>query len=75
MRRSRPSNRPSVSPKKPARLNSLGNSLCRHFEQLGDLGDLDEAMATQHQAIRLAPDGHRDKPPNLQVSIVPPKSV
>ena len=32
-------------PEKPACLNSLGNSLYSRFEQLGDLADLDEAMA------------------------------
>jgi tetratricopeptide (TPR) repeat protein len=41
---------------KPARLNTLTNSLIRRYELYGDVADIDEAIFTQERAARLTPD-------------------
>ncbi|KAF7359748.1 CHAT domain-containing protein [Mycena venus] len=46
-------------------LEDLGISLGSRFERLGDLGDLNECISRQEEAVLLTPDGHSDKPARL----------
>ncbi|MEV7008519.1 CHAT domain-containing protein [Streptosporangium sp. NPDC051022] len=39
-------------------LNGLANALSMRYRSLGDPGDLDEALASLGEAMRLVPDGH-----------------
>ncbi|KZV61080.1 hypothetical protein PENSPDRAFT_314518 [Peniophora sp. CONT] len=42
-------------------MDSLGTALQRRFERLGELGDLEAAIAMKHRAVELTPDDHPDK--------------
>lgn len=46
----------------PGRLNSLGNSLMRHFATFGELSDLNRSIELQEDAVKLSSDEHPDKP-------------
>ncbi|KAJ7084108.1 CHAT domain-containing protein [Mycena epipterygia] len=56
---------PDGHPDKPERLNNLGISLSRQFEQLGDLSNLSKSIMVFEDAVQLTPDGHPDKPGRL----------
>ncbi|KAJ7245568.1 CHAT domain-containing protein [Mycena rebaudengoi] len=56
---------PDGHPNKPSLLNTLGNSLSRRFEQLGDLNDLNQSVLRLEASVTLTPDGHPDKPSRL----------
>ena len=51
---------PNGHPDKPVCLHNLGTSFMCRFELLGDIADLDEAIAAQQQAFHLTPYGHRN---------------
>ncbi|KAF8185860.1 CHAT domain-containing protein [Mycena galopus ATCC 62051] len=42
-------------------LNDLGRVFFSRFEILGDLGDLNGAVSNLEEAVRLTPDGHKDR--------------
>ena len=46
-------------------MRSRPSSILHRFERLSDIADLDEAIMTQQQAVRLTPDGHPDRPRRL----------
>ncbi|KAJ7930384.1 CHAT domain-containing protein [Mycena leptocephala] len=48
-----------------SRLNNLGVSLSRRFEQLGDLSDINKSVLMFEDAVQLTPNGHPDKPGRL----------
>jgi hypothetical protein len=43
-------------------LINLGNSLSGRFQQLGDAGDINEAVAVSRDAVELIPEGHPHQP-------------
>ncbi|KAG9083172.1 hypothetical protein FRC07_013995 [Ceratobasidium sp. 392] len=49
----------------PRLLNNLGNSWQSRFERLGDLADIDKAIACHTQSVQLTPHGHPDMPSRL----------
>ncbi len=50
---------------KPRHLNNLGGALQSRFKRSGELGDLEQAIQVNQQAVNLTPDGHADKPRRL----------
>jgi hypothetical protein len=46
----------------PSRLNNLGNSLFRRFQQCGDLNDLNKSVLIREDVVNLTPPGHPKMP-------------
>ncbi|PVF93861.1 hypothetical protein CPB86DRAFT_818481 [Serendipita vermifera] len=55
----------NIHPDKPGHLNDLGVSLQARFRRLGNLADLNRAIARKQDAVKLTQDGHPDKPKYL----------
>ncbi|KAF8174205.1 CHAT domain-containing protein [Mycena galopus ATCC 62051] len=53
---------PDGHPKKPQRLNFLGNCLFIRFQRLGELDDLERSVLMREESVRLTPHDHHAKP-------------